>query len=96
MHRVVTAAVAEDAHDCEHEGISCSSPHSIGHPAGLYSRQAIVFFSGPLEDSVIECIDPALMRPEVVGETVVRKYAPIRSGDHLLLKLRRTNGSEEK
>lgn len=76
-----------------------ADPPVAGGPAepaaGQFSRQSIVFFSGPLENCVIECIDPALMKPEVVGDRRERKYAPIRSGDHLLLKLNRTNGSEK-
>lgn len=66
-----------------------------GSSAGSLSRQAIVFFSGPLEDSMVICIDPALMtaaqqqqQPEQRAEV---KYAPIRAGDFLFMKLNKTN-----
>ena len=89
---MVTGAAVE--HDTESTGEDSPVKAGSDRTAGQFARQSIVFFSGPLENCVIECIDPALMKPEVVGDTLVRKYAPIRSGDHLLLKLNRTNGSD--
>jgi len=88
---VTGAAVAVDAVSTSADsGVTDLEP-----TAGQFARQSIVFFTGPLENCVIECIDPALMKPAIVGDTRNRKYAPIRSGDHLLLKLNRTNGSEK-
>ncbi len=103
MHRVVTAtlapsdvtnvslpdtSVANASETLSATNVVCNDGRD---DAGLVGRQSIVFFSCPLEHCLIECIDPNLMKPEVVGDMRVRKYAPIRSGDHLLMKLNRTN-----
>jgi len=106
LHRVVTATIAPNhsanASLPDNTSVATASEtlsttnvvHNDGSgDAGRVARQSIVFFSGPLEHCVIECIDPALMKPEVVGDMRVRKYAPIRSGDHLMMKLNRTNNS---
>jgi hypothetical protein len=56
------------------------------------SRQAIVFFTGPLENCLIESLDAAVMRNvDKDSEEELKAYPPIRSGDHLLMKLNRTN-----
>ena len=101
LHRVVTATIAQhitlpdptatDANETSPTHADAQNENSGN--AGRFARQSIVFFSGPLEHCLIECIDPALMKPEVVGDMRVRRYAPIRSGDHLLMKLNRTNSS---
>ena len=47
------------------------------------NRDSIVFFSGPSEEVIVEVLDlPVLGKP---------KYEPIASGDHLRLKLARSN-----
>ena len=51
------------------------------------SRQAIVFFSGPLEQCIIEPLDTPITRKRV-DPTYCE---PIKAIDHLLLKLNRTN-----
>jgi hypothetical protein len=56
------------------------------------SRQAIVFFTGPLENCMIQSLDAAVMRSvEGDGLGQLKAYPPIRSGDHLLMKLNKTN-----
>ena len=58
--------------------------------ASQLSRQAIVFFTGPLEDCVIEGLDPQEMRNvDVTG--MRERYPPMRAGDHLLMKIKKTN-----
>lgn len=50
------------------------------------SRYSLVFFTGPLDECLIESID------ECISETSSeKKYPPIKSHDHLLMKLNRTN-----
>lgn len=63
-------------------------------PASIASRQAIVFFTGPLEDCLIESLDPAVMRNVDKSQLTDHRYPPIRSGDHLRMKLDRTNLSD--
>jgi isopenicillin N synthase-like dioxygenase len=52
------------------------------------SRYSIVFFTGPLEECVIECIE------NINGSGEKKKYPPIKGGEHLLMKLNRTNASQ--
>lgn len=54
------------------------------------SRQAIVFFTGPVEDCVIEGLDPEVMRNVDVA-VMKGRYPPIRAGEHLMMKLNKTN-----
>jgi hypothetical protein len=63
-------------------------------------RQSIVFFTGPLDECIIRPLDlPSLVTATVSGEdegepggsTLKVNYDPIRSLDHLLMKLNRTN-----
>jgi hypothetical protein len=56
----------------------------------------VVFFSGPRDDALVVVLPMRGRGPEKKEEeeedkeedTVAAKYEPIRSGDHLLLKLR--------
>jgi isopenicillin N synthase-like dioxygenase len=57
-----------------------------GSIAASHSRQAIVFFSGPYEDVLIDSIVSASSE-----EVSVKKYEPIIAGEHLRLKLMRSN-----
>lgn len=52
------------------------------------SRWTLVFFTGPLADSIVQVLDcPAVMsHPDRPA-----KYEPVRSGDYLMMKLNRTN-----
>jgi isopenicillin N synthase-like dioxygenase len=52
------------------------------------SRYSIVFFTGPLEECVIESIE------NISGSGEKKKYPPIKGGEHLLMKLNRTNASQ--
>jgi hypothetical protein len=56
------------------------------------SRYSLVFFTGPLEESIIECIDDELIEASTPSiKKSFPKYPPIKSHDHLLEKLNRTN-----
>jgi hypothetical protein len=58
------------------------------------SRNSIVFFSGPIEELCIETLTN-IKSLSSIDKKVVNKinyYPPIKSGDHLKLKLDRTNG----
>jgi hypothetical protein len=54
----------------------------------------VVFFSGPRDDALVAMLPMrgrrrgAEKKDEDEEDTVAAKYEPIRSGDHLLLKLR--------
>ena len=79
---------------------SPTSPSPLAQHGGLLSRQAIVFFTGPMENCVI---DPATLPVQGKDDdggvsdsaapppTIAAKYPPIRCGDHLNMKLNRTN-----
>lgn len=83
LHRVVcSSATSSQLHQ---PGLSNTVPPTV---ADFVSRQAIVFFTGPIEDHVIEVLECCRSGDD---EAVQRKYPPIRSGDHLLMKLNRTN-----
>jgi hypothetical protein len=96
LHRVVTSKATDTTPAVPSASPSEGEPDTEAGalPASVASRQAIVFFTGPLEDCVIESLDPALMRNVDPSEVPNRKYPPIRSGDHLLMKLNRTNLSD--
>lgn len=64
----------------------------------MLPRQSIVFFTGPLDECIIRPLDlPSLVTAATVsgedgGEPGLKvNYDPIRSLDHLLMKLNRTN-----
>ena len=103
LHRVVTASattstattVSEDSTPTDHTTADNTDIPVEVAPSSVLSRQAIVFFTGPLEDCVINSLDPALMR-NVSWNSTMRKYPPIRSGDHLLQKINKTNLSDVK
>ena len=110
LHRVVTASattstannstttVSEDSTLTNHTAADNTATTDIPvevAPSSVLSRQAIVFFTGPLEDCVINSLDPALMR-NVSWNSAMKKYPPIRSGDHLLQKINKTNLSDVK
>jgi isopenicillin N synthase-like dioxygenase len=62
-----------------------------GRGAGR-SRQALVFFTGPLEQCLIEPFAECCKRNENDGDSEEsRRYPSILAGDHLLMKLNRTN-----
>ncbi|KAJ1430246.1 hypothetical protein B484DRAFT_448980 [Ochromonadaceae sp. CCMP2298] len=83
LHRVVTQRMDTGA-DTGAEGKAEAEAGEVVSIPSL-PRQSIVFFTGPLEDCTIEVLD-------LPGEPKQGpKYPPIRSGDHLLMKLNRTN-----
>lgn len=57
--------------------------HRVTRPSCPVERQAIVFFSGPLSLCEIE--------PILTNEHETSRYSPIRCGDHLQMKLQRSN-----
>lgn len=94
LHRVVTSAAVEYQPTAENTAAEEASPAPAPvdiASAGVASRQAIVFFTGPLEDCIVETLDPRLMRNVPLSAMSATRYPPIRSGDHLLMKLNRTN-----
>lgn len=77
-------------------------PKSIEITLNTKSRHAIVYFSGPLQDKIISCLDLPQIKHnkendilDESGEVVVGNkgvaYEPIRALDHLLMKINRTN-----
>lgn len=69
--------------------------HRVVSPANQSNmpvpRQAIVFFSGPLSDVEVSplAVSQTALIPTVDAEAP--RYPPIRSGEHLLLKIARSN-----
>ena len=57
-------------------------------PAAMSSRYSLVFFTGPYEDAMIDTLD--LNTETFVGQKD-SKYESILSGEHLRLKLMRSN-----
>jgi isopenicillin N synthase-like dioxygenase len=104
LHRVVTfsALQSDNAAPSASSSTVFAAPNTALASGELHtcdsaalSRQAIVFFTGPLENCLIESLDAAVMRNVHVqangeGEPL-KSYPPIRSGDHLLMKLNKTN-----
>eukprot|EP01127_Copromyxa_protea_P024719 TRINITY_DN987_c0_g1_i1.p1 TRINITY_DN987_c0_g1~~TRINITY_DN987_c0_g1_i1.p1 ORF type:complete len:241 (-),score=21.45 TRINITY_DN987_c0_g1_i1:67-789(-) len=62
-----------------------SNLHRVVNSAVEMNRLSIVFFTGPHGDTLIECL------PGCSSEQNPKKYAPIKSGDHLLSKLQASN-----
>jgi hypothetical protein len=96
LHRVVTSAAVDNQSAADNTAAEEASPAPTPAPvdiasAAVASRQAIVFFTGPLEDCIVEALDPSLMRNVPLSAMSATRYPPIRSGDHLLMKLNRTN-----
>jgi hypothetical protein len=58
-------------------------------PAARQIRQATVFFSGPYDDVLVKAIPLQVQEAEGVHE--ISKYPKIIAGDHLRMKLTRSN-----
>ena len=62
-----------------------------GGPAAADSgdtrRMSLVFFHQPNHDALIECL------PTVLADGEEPRYAPVRSGDHLMSKFEKTTAS---
>lgn len=82
LHRVIGSSCRKHPDGAGQESVAASSAI-----VDLRSRWSLVFFSGPLADSIVEVLDS----PVVVGPDNPPKYEPIRSGDYLQMKLNRTN-----
>ena len=89
LHRVVnptsTLLLLEDTNQKK------ESNAMVEKSAHDYSRQALVFFTGPLDDCMVEPL--AWLSTNESKQSIPLLYPPIRSYDHLLMKLNRTNHS---
>lgn len=85
LHRVVNFSL-EQLSPPDNTIQSLSEEAMLSSPQTI-SRYSLVIFSGPLAEAMIESLDQ-----EKYSEG--KKYPPIKSHDHLLYKLNRTNNTD--
>jgi isopenicillin N synthase-like dioxygenase len=86
LHRVVNPSILPSSSSV----FTAVEENAANQSSDEYSRQSIVFFSGPLDDCMVE---PLAWLPQEEPKPPIL-FPSIRSKDHLLMKINRTNDTK--